>query len=177
MREIMTYLNYLGKIPAIFKTTFSHPVLLTPLISIIILNNQILAILLLIFFLIADYATGVMAAWVEAKKQKETTKWFSSEKTRLSIIKSVSYMLFILGCFAIEKIFLVKKFNFTHFSEADFTLTLMACAICICIEFYSIFWENLPKAGVDIPGYVNKIIGKIKEIKTSVKSINNDDNS
>lgn len=176
MKEALSYFHFLEKIPGVAKQIYSHPVLLTPLISVFMLSNQFLAIFLLVFFLAADFATGVLASWMEAKKNKNP-KWFSSEKTRLSIIKSVTYMLFILGTWSIDKIFLVKKFNFHNFSDADFSITLLATAICICVEFYSIFWENLPKAGFDLPGIVNKIFSKVKDIKNSIKSINNDGNN
>ena len=48
---------------------------------------------------IFDFITGVMAAWIEDKKEEKEYKayFIQSNKIRKSVIKTMSYIFFILG--------------------------------------------------------------------------------
>lgn len=170
-KDFTEYLHFLKRFPEIGTMIYTKPILLTPVLGIIALNNQLLAIFLLLFFVAVDYSTGVLGSWYEAKKENKKG-WYTSDKWRGSIMKSISYSLFILLSYGMEKVFFIKKFHFESYTDVDFTLTLVATAICISIEFYSIFWENLPKAGVNIPEKINAFVSKVTSFISALKNTN-----
>ena len=140
-----------------------------------------LGIFLLIVLMLVDFITGVFASWVIWESSKVESKFwkygFTSTRLRLSIVKSVTYFLFILCAFGIESIFKIKSWKAENYTDHQITLTLATIAIACAIEFYSIFFENLPKAGFDIEQKVRAIFVKVKKAVTSVKDITNGDSS
>ena len=70
----------------------------------------------------------------------------------------------------IEDVFKIKAFNWS-WTDHKVTISLLSIAFSCAIEFYSIFWENLPKAGFSIWDYFKKITGTAKEAVTEIKSI------
>ncbi len=113
----------------------------------------------------------------EKKEEKFRTKGFTSEKTRMSIVKVVTYLLFIILSWCLEAIFKIKPFELSWI-EHEISLTFIAMAVSSAIEFYSIFFENLPRAGFSIWGELQKIASKIKAVKETVKDITDgNDNS
>ncbi|MFC4163995.1 phage holin family protein [Epilithonimonas zeae] len=176
MKEFIIYKQHLVAILA----TIKKPSVLIPAVGVVSLSNFEKAFFLLLILMLADYVTGIMASWNQWEKSDKTTKFwntgFTSEKTRLSIIKSVTYFLFIILTYGIEIIFKIKSFGSNQYTEHEVTLTLVAIAISCAIEFYSIFFENLPKAGFDIWNYLKKMTGKAKKTVTTVKEITNGNN-
>ena len=70
--------------------------------------------------------------------------------------------------YALEKIASIKPFNFESFSDASYTFSTLAAGFCIAIEVWSIFIENLPRAGFDIVKTFTKAFAKAKEIKKDI---------
>ena len=171
MINIKSYEHYVTGI----LTSIKKPAVLIPTIGIIELSNMQLSILLLFGLLIADWGTGVYAAWINYKKEngkgffKDSEKGFSSRIWKQSVTKTITYFLFILLTYAIEHIFQIKSF-ISDYSDLKITITLFAIAISCGIEFYSIFFENLPRAGFSIEDKCTKVFDKVKSIFTKVKN-------
>ena len=176
MINIKSYEHYITGI----LTSIKKPAVIIPTIGILELNNLQLALALLFGLLFIDYITGVLASWINHKKQFGTSFWkdsvngFSSEKWKKSLVKTITYFLFILTTWSIEKVFQIKPFNTSYSNIGNITITLGAIAISCGIEFYSIFFENLPKAGFNIEDSFLKLFNKIKSIFTKVKNFNDE---
>ena len=159
-------------------TSIKKPAVLIPTIGVLELTNLQLAIVLLFGLLFVDYITGVLASWVNHKKNFKTSFWkdsvngFSSEKLKKSLVKTITYFLFILTTWSIEKVFQIKTFNTSYSNIGNITITLGAIGLSCGIEFYSIFFENLPNAGFNIEDRFLKLFNKIKSIFTKVKNFN-----
>ena len=174
MINIKSYEHYVTGI----LTSIKKPAVLIPTIGVLKLTNLQLAIILLLGLLSVDYITGVLASWINHKKLFGTSFWkdsingFSSEKWKKSLVKTITYFLFILTTWAIEKVFQIKPFNTFYSDIGNITITLVAIGLSCGIEFYSIFFENLPKAGFNIEDSFLKLFNKIKSIFTKVKNFN-----
>jgi hypothetical protein len=180
MKEINIYKHHF----LVIFTTVKKPLVIVPAMGLITFSDFGLGIILLISLMAADFFTGVLASWNLWKNSKiESNFWkygFSSARIRMSLVKSVTYFLFIICSYGIETIFKIKSFgsnSYTNHENHEITLTLFTIAISCAIEFYSIFFENLPKAGFDIEAKVSAIFLKIKNMIKWVKNINNDHNS
>lgn len=174
MINIKLYEQYITGI----LTSIKKPAVLIPTIGILELTNLQLALALLFGLLSIDYITGVLASWINHKKNFKTSFWkdsvngFSSEKWKKSLVKTITYFLFILTTWAIEKVFQIKPFIVSYTNLSNITLTLGAIGLSCGIEFYSIFFENLPRAGFSIEDKFMKTFNKIKSIFTKVKNFN-----
>ena len=174
MINIKSYEHYITGI----LTSIKKPYVIIPTIGIIELSNMQLSILLLFGLLAADWGTGVYAAWINYKKEngkgffKDSEKGFSSRIWKQSLTKTITYFLFILSTYAIQHIFQIKSFDSEYSYIKGITITLFAIAISCGIEFYSIFFENLPNAGFNIEDRFLKLFNKIKSIFTKVKNFN-----
>lgn len=177
MKELNTYKHHL----ILLFTAVKKPAVAVPAVSLVTLSSCQLGMILLLGLMTVDFVTGVLASWnlwKDSKIQSNFWKYgFSSQKIRLSVAKSVTYFLFILSSYGIEILFRIKSFGKNNYSDHEITLTLVAIAIACAIEFYSIFFENLPKAGFDIEKKVKVIFVKIKKAVTSVKDITNGNSS
>jgi phage-related holin len=128
-----------------------------------------------------DYITGVLASYFEFKKMHPNEKFFrtqkpneenkerySSEKNKLSLVKFITYFTFILITYWIQHVFKIKGIKTEYSDHKIISLTLISIGICIGNEVYSIFWENLSRAGYNFP---KKIMKVVDVIKSSIKKI------
>lgn len=150
-------------------------------LSLTLQNDYIMIFLLLILFA-ADFFTGVLASYIQFKKSNKQGSFFgdkedgfTSARWRLTLVKAITYFLLIILTKIIEDVFRIHPFNFS-FTDHKVTISLMSIAFSCAIEFYSIFWENLPKAGFDIWANFKKITGTAKEAVSEIKSIKDGDN-
>lgn len=177
MKELLLYKKHaIGLLTAIKK-----PAIAIPAIGMLTLTDCQWGMFLLFGLMSLDFITGVLASWNLWKDSKiESNFWkygFSSSRLRTSLVKSITYFLFIICAYGIEQIFKIKTFKAESYTEHQITLTLFAIAVACAIEFYSIFFENLPKAGFSIELKVKAIFIKVKTAVKSVKELTNDDNS
>ncbi|WP_187477853.1 phage holin family protein [Amniculibacterium sp. G2-70] len=177
MKELKIYTKYFFNI----LESVQKPAIWMPGIGLsLTTSNYQLMIFLLLGLFAVDYITGVMASWVEWKKENTPerfrNKGFTSEKSRMSIVKMVTYFLFILLTWCIEIVFKIKSFEFS-FMDHKGTITLVAMAISCAIEFYSIFWENLPRAGFSISAKLKKVVSVVKSAKNEIKDITDGNHS
>lgn len=145
------------------------------------------ALLFLLASFILDFITGVYASYVETKAkiqplEKPNTRWrrflnmidtlgktISSEKLRKSVVKAIAYSLIVMCTYGIQIIFFVKKFKFSNISDREFTVTLVVIGFCIITELWSVFKENLPRAGYDIGGAIMNVVRGVKKVKKEVE--------
>lgn len=171
MKELLIYKKNVLALAAAIK----KPAIVVPALGLMTFSDCMMGVFLLVGLMGFDFITGVLASWNLWKKSKiESNFWkygFSSSRIRLSIAKSVTYFLLILCTYWIEVIFRIKSFGSNSYTDHELTLSLLAIAFACSIEFYSIFFENLPKAGFDIWGYFKKIIAKVKVGVTTIKDI------
>ncbi|MGG7468674.1 phage holin family protein [Chryseobacterium arthrosphaerae] len=177
MKELLIY-----KKPAIaLLTAVKKPAVIVPAVGIMTVSDCVLGIFLLLGLMALDFVTGVLASWNIWKSSKiESNFWkygFSSSRIRLSIAKSVTYFLLIICSYGIEVIFRIKSFGSNNYTDHELTLSLLAIAFSCSIEMYSIFFENLPKAGFDIWNYFKKMASKIKSGLTTIKDITKNDSN
>ena len=176
MENLSTYKNYAT---AISTSVVKKPIIVIPAIGIIELSNILMSLALFFVLLFFDFLTGVLASYTEWKKLEKKTKFFkdrkdgfTSEKWRLSLVKTITYLTLILLVHLTEKIFQIKPFELQYTEIKLVTITLIAIAISCGIEFYSIFFENFPRAGFDIEKKFMKLFDKAKSIFTKVKNFN-----
>ncbi len=154
---------------------FNKPIVLGVSFVALSFTTLQLAIILLIIMIFIDYVTGVLASYFEHKENgQKGNVWFTSQKTKLSILKVITYFLFILLTAGIQEVFKIKTFAFEKYADVEFSISLFAIAICVAIEFYSIFWENLPKAGFDIPKKIVSVYQSFKKLVLSIKGKNDE---
>ena len=174
MENLSTYKNYAT---AISTSVVKKPIIVIPALGIIELSNIQMSLALFFVLLFFDFLTGVLASYTEWKKLEKKTKFFkdrkdgfTSEKWRLSLVKTITYLALILLVHLIEKTFQIKPFELQYTEIKLVTITLIAIAISCGIEFYSIFFENLPRAGFSIEDKCTKVFDKVKSIFTKVKN-------
>lgn len=171
MKELLIYKKHaIGLL-----TAFKKPSVAFPALGMLTLSDCQLGMFLLLGLMIFDFITGVLASWNLWKDSKiESNFWkfgFSSSRIRESVMKSVTYFLLIMCAYWIETTFKIKTFKAENYTDHQVSLTLLAIAISCAIEFYSIFFENLPKAGFSIENKVKAIYVKIKSAVSAIRNL------
>tara|TARA_R110000744_G_scaffold376168_1_gene490242 strand:- start:430 stop:993 length:564 start_codon:yes stop_codon:yes gene_type:complete len=173
---ITTYIGgiFLKTTCVISKPAYSMTIL--PVIAGMTIKSGVPTMMLLLAAVIlADFITGMIASYIEWKDGKVETPnvyFIESKKIRNTIVKSLSYLLFIALIAFFEVAFFTV--NIPRLSEIlsskEFTGTEIAIGICVVIEFYSVL-ENFKRGGVDIIGKVKTVFGKIKSTKDALVSL------
>ena len=127
------------------------------------------ALRILIIAMLLDFVTGILASWNEAKKAREPFK-ITSHKLRRSLIKTITYFAVIYFVYEITMILHIKNFHFDSFDTLDFTPTFVTIGVCAAVEIWSIFMENLPRAGYDIVGSIRALFTGISKLKQEIKN-------
>jgi phage-related holin len=173
MKELLIYKTYFLKILISIKSMLSKPTLiyyLVPTVSFALFSNLQLALLLMLTSFVLDFATGILASWIEQKNNPKKIKVYliESAKLRKSVVKATSYAIFILMVYFIEKTFFLKMISIESVSTQKLTVTTIAVAFCLAIEFFSVI-ENLKRAGFDLIGSFKKMVKNIKNLIATVK--------
>jgi phage-related holin len=137
-----------------------------------IVQVESVAGLLLILFLV-DLLSGITASYFEWRKLKERANWFfnwnkggfSSDLFKKSFLKGMIYGGFPLIVWKFQQVFLLKNITISTISTSQMDVTTICLLVFCANEIFSIFWENLPKCGVNIPKGIKGLINGIKEIK------------
>lgn len=180
--ELTICLKYFSKLVFTLKMILSKPLTLfscLPFLTLPFLTTSQKASLLLGFFFILDFITGILASWIELKRNKpnpETSYVLQSSKLRLSAVKFICYSLGILCAWGIEMVFVIKKIPSGYISTQNLTLTTVVIAFFCVIEFYSIFFENIKRMGFDIIHNVKKISSQGWRLYKNIKNENNEIN-
>jgi hypothetical protein len=133
------------------------------------ISNELKGLLLLLFLMLFDFVTGIIASSFRRKKsikeEKEVSKrLIESAKLKLSGVKFLLYFstIFIALCF--HHIFVLKDFNIWVSTENKGLVLIITGFWCL-VELYSILFENFKDMGID----VLRIFDKIKEIYKKIK--------
>lgn len=89
----------------------------------------------------------------------------TSKKLKLSGVKAILYFSTIIVTYIFEQIFFIKSFNLS-FSDLKFSLTLSMILFWSAVEWYSIFFENFKKIGIDFKLIIRNMIKNILNIKS-----------
>lgn len=160
----------------------AHPVIkpislvvIPPAISIAPVVDLYSVVWILVWLFIGDFATGLGASYFEWKKTADKGKFFfgsdkgfSSDKFKKCFLKGIIYGAFPLIVLKFQQVFLVKNIHLTSLTDSQIDITTV-CILVFCFnELFSIFWENLPKCGLDIPKKIKELIVGVKEIKNEI---------
>lgn len=183
MDKIMSLIPYYFINTLSFKGMLGKPLFTFSLVGLLVAFTELTmfqqSLFLLLLVTVIDFITGIYASYLEVKKKANLIKGtvsikvkfgifieaVESKKLRESAAKTVVYLLLVILSYIIEKIAVIKPFNFESVSEAHYTLSTLAAGFCILVELWSIFLENLPKCGFDIVKTFTKAFTKAKQIK------------
>ena len=173
-----TFLCIMIKNPVLLIT----PVLIVPVVSL----DAVAGILVWLF--LADLLSGLAASYfvwkVTAPKGKyffrandlkakipESEKGFSSDRFKKCFVKGIVYGGFPLIVLKFQQAFLIKNFKIpAYISDSEIEITTIILLVFCANELFSIFWENLPKCGLNIPKGIRNFITGVKEIKEEIKT-------
>lgn len=167
--EIKLFTSYLLKFKLITKPLFIT--ITVPTVALTVISDSTQAIYYLLGALLIDFITGVGASYWTEKIKKPNVKIrevIRSEKLRKSMIKTAAYIFIIIAVFKLEKLLMLKPIQFQSVSNAHFTFTFITIGLCISIELWSIFMENLPKCGFDLVSRLRSVFMGVKNIKNEI---------
>ena len=128
------------------------------------------AVLILLYLFLFDFATGLAGSYFEWKKLKDRgrsffgcDKGFSSDKFKMCFMKGIIYAGFPLVVLKFQQAFMLKNISFKTVTDSQIEVTTVFILIFCANELYSIFWENLPKSGLNLPKGIKNLVNKAKE--------------
>ena len=143
-------------------------ILLTPLIT-LSGSTAVMTILVLLSLVFIDFITGILASYVEFKKNPTVLKAYLIESHRLrdSVIKVVFYLIFIM---IVHASFTILAIPFIKVFVLELVPFSVASVITILIEAFSII-ENIKRAGFDVVKQLKIVVTKIMSVLKYVKDI------
>jgi len=117
------------------------------------LNALIVPIAVLFCVMIADYITGMAAAWHKGN--------INSRKGMSGIIRKLGYFMLICVGIGCDYILLSSMEKLGYNTHDIFTISILITVWLIINELISIL-ENLAKIDVPIPEFLTKLINKLK---------------
>ena len=110
-------------------------------------------IIMLIFAMIVDYATGMMAAWTNSE--------LSSKRGVKGIVKKVGYLALVVAAMIIDWLISqgLRQINVTMAYNVFFAVLV---AVWLIINELISTLENLSRMGVPIPNFMKKLIDRLK---------------
>lgn len=152
------------------------PIILVPVVSLIAVSE------ILIWLFAIDLISGLVASYFDWRKATpkgkyffrakdtkdvpEEQKGFSSDRFKKTFVKGIIYGGFPLVVLKFQQAFLLKNFKIpSYLSDSEIELTTIFLLIFCANELFSIFWENLPRCGLNLPKGIRNIITGVKEIQ------------
>jgi len=131
---------------------------------------------LLVYLFIADFISGLLGSYFSWKNNPERgvsffgcDKGFSSDKFKKCFLKGIVYGGFPIIILKFQQIFLLKNITFSSLTDSQIDVTTMFLLVFCANEFFSIFWENLPKCGLNIPKGIKNLIVGVKDVTNDEK--------
>lgn len=118
------------------------------------LGQMLIPIAMLIVVLVLDYATGMSKAWM--------TKTLSSKVGFKGIVKKLGYLIVVCCGMGVDWIIHTAVVSAGVDAGAVYAVGIIVCVWLIINEIISIL-ENLSIIGVPVPGFLIKIISKLKD--------------
>ena len=133
-------------------------------------------VLILIILFITDFITGLLSsyfAWcktvVKGKYFFGQSGGFSSDKFKKSFVKGMVYGGFPLIVLKFQDVFLIKNLHFDSVTNSQLDITTVCILVFCANELFSIFWENLPGCGLNIPQSITKLFRGVKDVENIAK--------
>lgn len=130
---------------------------------------------LLVWLFMIDLGSGLLASYFTWKKYAERGKWFfgcdkgfSSDKFKKCFLKGIIYGAFPLVVLKFQQVFLFKNIKLSLIMDSQIDITTVCLLVFCANELFSIFWENLPKCGLDIPKGIKNLITGVKEVTNEI---------
>lgn len=130
---------------------------------------------ILVWLFIGDLLSGVFASYCTWREETAKGSWFfnwnsggfSSDKFKKCFVKGIVYGGFPLIVLKFQQVFLLKNVSMTSITDAEIDITTICLLLFCANEIFSIFWENLPKCGLNLPKGIKSLITGVKEIKNT----------
>lgn len=147
-----------------------------PAIPIVNVVDLVKVVHILIALWVIDLSTGLTASYFEWRKKTTRGKYFfgvsggfSSDKFKKSFVKGIIYAAFPLIVLKFQQTFLIKNISLAQITDSQIDITTICILIFCANEIFSIFWENLPKCGLNVPQAIKNLIIGVKTIKDEIK--------
>lgn len=131
----------------------------------------------LAWLFIVDLISGLLCSYFVWKETAEKKMYFfghkqgfSSDKFKKCFIKGMVYGGFPLIVLKFQQAFMLKSFSANYITDAQIDVTTVILLLFCGNETYSIFWENLPKCGLDIPKGLENLFKGVRSIKNEIKN-------
>lgn len=158
---------------------FKKPIVLfgaVPIIAITPVVNFIDVVWILVWLFTGDFLSGVTASYFEWKKTAPKGKYFfgqsqgfSSDKFKKCFVKGIVYAGFPILVLKFQQIFMLKNISVKAITDSQIDLTTAFLLLFCGNEIFSIFWENLPKCGLNIPKGIKNLFVGVKDITKETK--------
>jgi phage-related holin len=131
---------------------------------------------ILVWLFVIDLFSGLLASYFEWKKTAPKGKYFvghdqgfSRDKFKKCFVKGMVYGGFPLIVLKFQEAFLLKSVKFSAVTNAEIDITTICLLVFCANELFSIFWENLPKCGLDLPKGIRNLITGVKGVANEIK--------
>lgn len=158
---------------------FKKPVVLTvalPVVALAPVVDFYDVVWLLVWLFIGDFCSGMGASYFLWKKTAQKNKYFfgqaqgfSSDKFKKCFIKGIVYAGFPIIVLRFQQIFMLKNLTLKSVTDSQIDVTTILLLLFCANEIFSIFWENLPKCGLNVPGGIKKLFVGVKDITNETK--------
>lgn len=164
-----------------FSILFKNPPLLAASAPVLAVATHVVdfyGLVTVLFWLFGlDLISGLLSSYFTWKEKAPKESFFfghkdgfSSDKFKKCFIKGMVYGGFPLIVLKFQQAFMLKSFSANYVTEAQIDVTTVILLLFCGNEIYSIFWENLPNCGINIPSSIRKFITGVKEIKEEIKN-------
>lgn len=121
------------------------------------------ALILLIFLMVIDYISGMLASKKEAMEHPDNERYgWSSKKSIIGIYKKVGYMLTVLVALCIDYIIYVILINMSIEFQTKTAFGLVVTVWFIINELLSIL-ENSGRMGATLPKFLKRVLCELRK--------------
>lgn len=147
-----------------------------PVIALSPVVNLYDVVWILVWLFIADFGSGITASYFEWKKDAPKGKFFfgqsqgfSSDKFKKCFVKGIVYAGFPIIVLKFQQTFMLKNISMKSLTDSQIDVTTVLILLFCANEIFSIFWENLPKCGLNIPKGIKNLFVGVKDISKETK--------
>jgi len=165
------------------KEFLAHPIIkpislivVPPSIAIAPEVSLVAVVWILVWLFLVDLATGLLASYFTWAENRPKGKYFfgqsggfSSDKFKKCFVKGIIYGAFPLIVLKFQQTFLIKNMSFSAITDSQIDITTICILVFCANEIFSIFWENLPKCGLNVPKGIRNLITGVKEVTNETK--------
>lgn len=120
-----------------------------------------------------DFATGILAAYIEQLKNPKEIKVYlvKSSRARESLVKLITYLMVIAFMYMFEITLKMKPFEFDNdYFQVSLTISNITILICAVIEFFSVL-ENAKRSGFDVIGKACELLDGLITAKEKITNL------